>query len=172
MRLRTLLSGVLATVPLSVASPVTAVAVAVETEGDVPDQAVETPRHCVVTAVRTPAGLVADDSTMVCYDTLAEAVRTRQNRSVITVATHYEHASGLGGDTYTIQSSSCATTWIPGPWWSTNVSATRLGVNCTGAKHYTLDTCSGSSQVVSAPNPTITNLNSTLNNNTRCVKYS
>jgi hypothetical protein len=101
MRLRVLLSGALAAMPLAAGSPVATGAI--ERDSPVPAQSEEAPRHCVVTAVRTPTGLVADDSTMICYDTLAEMTKQRHTRSVITVATHYELPRGAG-DTYTIQS--------------------------------------------------------------------
>lgn len=178
MRYRHLLTGALATVVPFTAAPPGAGAQSTEPHPDDANATIEVAdeenveQHCVVTARKTPQGMVADDSTMVCYDTLEAAVRQRsQTRSLITVATHFESPNGYG-DTYTIQSSSCATTWIPGAWWSSNVSATRLGMSCAGAKHYTLSTCAGSYQVVNASNPEIVNLNATLNNNTGCVKYS
>ena len=125
--------------------------------------------------------------TLGCYDTLAEAqaaveqltssgqsagIRSQSVSAAasFTLAWHFSDANGLGSSV-AIVGTTCSSTWIPSSWWATHMSSTEIGPSCSAAKHYTLSSCGGSYQVINAPYPAITNLNSALNDNSHCVKY-
>jgi hypothetical protein len=82
---------------------------------------------------------------------------------------HFEHHNG-GGASVVIVGSSCSSTWYPSSWWRSHVSSTIVGSSCSGAKHYSLASCSGTYQIANLPFNTPNNLIA-VNDNVGCVKY-